>query len=227
MSTGTPTPPSGPGGNSRVRVFPAGPGVMGGNEAMSAVLAQNWWALAIRGVAAILIGLIALVSPGAVLLTFALFLGAYLLVDGVFGIVSAVRAAQRHERWGLLLAEGVLSAVTGLAAFLFPVGAVLAFVFLNAAWSLITGGLMVAAAFQLTPAHGRWWMALAGVASILFGIILVLSPLVGAVVLTWWFGGYAIAFGAFLLVLALKLRGQKDEGTTNGTTTGTPVQRGT
>ncbi len=178
---------------------------------LSAVLARNWWAMALRGITAILFGLIALVAPGAVLISLAIFFAAYLLVDGIFGIVSAIRAAQKHERWGLLLAEGVLNIVVGIIAFLFPVGAVLAFVLMTAAWALMTGGLMVGAAFKLGRAHGRGWMVLSGAVSILFGLALVMAPIIGAVVLTWWFGGYAIAFGALLLVLAFKLRKQHQE----------------
>lgn len=193
-------------------------------DAMCATLAQNWWALAIRGVAAILFGLIALFAPGITLLTLALFFSAYLLVDGVFGIVSAVRAAQRNERWGLLLAEGVLNLLMGVIALLFPVAVVGAFVLITAFWSLLTGGLMLAAAFRLKLDHGRWWMVLSGVVSILFGLALVIAPVIGAVVLTWWFGGYAIAFGAFLLVLAFRLRNQKGTGASG--TTGPAVSQG-
>ena len=100
----------------------------------------------------------------------------------------------------------------GLLAFLFPVGAVLAFVLVNAAWALLTGGLMLGAAFRLDAGHGRWWLALGGVVSLLWGAVLVIAPLAGAVVLTWWLGGYAIAFGAVLLAPAFKLRGRRGGG---------------
>jgi uncharacterized membrane protein HdeD (DUF308 family) len=193
---------------------------------LSAVLARNWWAMALRGIAAILFGLIALVAPGAVLISLAIFFAAYLLVDGIFGIVSAIRAAQKHERWGLLLAEGVLNIVVGIIAFLFPVGAVLTFVLMTAAWALMTGGLMVGAAFKLGRAHGRGWMVLSGAVSILFGLALVMAPIIGAVVLTWWFGGYAIAFGALLLILAFKLRKQHQEEQQVTTVSGPATQSG-
>jgi uncharacterized membrane protein HdeD (DUF308 family) len=186
------------------------PALRDGDDRMSAVLAKNWWALALRGVFAILFGIVALFAPGAVLLTLALFFAAYLLVDGALAIVAAVRAAQRDERWGLLLAEGVVDILVGIVAFVFPVGAVLAFVLMTAAWALLTGILLIVAAFKLNRQHGRAWMALSGIISVLFGIALVVAPLVGAVVLTWWFAGYAIAFGALLLVLAFKLRSRKD-----------------
>jgi uncharacterized membrane protein HdeD (DUF308 family) len=187
-----------------------------GHDGMSAVLAQNWWALALRGLFAILFGIVALVLPGAVLISLALLFAAYLLVDGVLAIVAAIRAAQRHERWGLLLAEGVVDILVGVVALLFPVSAVLAFVLMTAAWALVTGVLLIVAAAKLHRAHGRAWMVLSGVISVLFGIALVAAPLVGAVVLTWWFAGYAIAFGALLIVLAFKLRTQKDGGAPTG-----------
>ena len=191
--------------------------------AMSAILAQNWWAIALRGVFAIIFGLIALFVPGATLLSLALLFAAYLIVDGIFGCIAAVKAASQHERWGLLLAEGLLNILVGVVAALFPAGAVLAFVLLIAAWSLVTGVLMIVAAFRLNPAYGRGWLIFSGIVSVLFGIALVVSPLIGAVVLTWWLGAYAIAFGIALLVLAFKLRGHKGDLTHP---TGTAMPRG-
>lgn len=182
--------------------------------AMAAVLAQNWWAVALRGALAVLFGLIALFAPTAAIISLVLVFAAYMLVDGVFGIVSAVRAATQHGRWGLLLLEGVANLIVGVIAFLWPVSAAVAFVLLVAAWALVTGGLMIGAAFRLDGAHGRWWLALGGVVSVLFGAALVLAPLVGAVVLTWWFAGYAVAFGIMLLMLAVKLRARRLEGPT-------------
>jgi uncharacterized membrane protein HdeD (DUF308 family) len=184
----------------------------GGDDNRNAVLARNWWAFALRGVLAILFGLIAIIVPGAAMLTLALFFAAYLIVDGVFGIIAAVRAAQANERWGWLIAEGVLNLIIGAIAFFFPASAVLAFVFVTAAWAIITGALMLAAAFQVNPALGRWWLALGGIVSIVFGGLLILAPLIGAVVLTWWLGGYAIAFGVMLLIFAFRLRGRTPPG---------------
>src|SRR5687768_4086783 len=180
------------------------------NEAMCALLAQNWWAVALRGVFAVLFGLIALVVPGATILSLVLFFSAYMLVDGVFGIVAAVRAARQGERWGLLILEGIANIVVGVIAFAWPGLTAIAFVLLLAAWSLISGGLMLGAAFRLSQAHGRWWLALGGIVSIVFGVLLVIAPVIGAVVLTWWLGAYALVFGIALLVLAFKLRGRRD-----------------
>ena len=175
---------------------------------MNALLAQNWWAIALRGIVAILFGLVALLLPGAVMLSLALLFAAYLVVDAAFGMVAAVRAARSHERWGLLLVEALLNLAMGVIAAVFPVAAVLAFVLVTAAWALLTGGLMLAAAFRLHISHGRWWLALGGIVSIAWGILLVIAPLIGAVVLTWWLGGYAIVFGILLLAAAFHLRSQ-------------------
>ena len=175
-------------------------------DAMSASLARNWWAMALRGALAIVVGVVAILVPVAALFSLALVFAAYLIVDGAFGIVAAARAAQHHERWGLLLAEGVLNIAVGALVASYPAGAVLGFVLLAAAWALITGGLMLAASFRLHASHGRIWLALGGIVSIVWAVLLAASPLVGALVLTWWLGGYAIAFGVMLLVLAFRLR---------------------
>lgn len=171
-------------------------------------LARNWWAVALRGVFAVIFGLIALSTPGVALLSLALIFAAYLLADGVFAIVSAVRAAERHQGWTLLLLEGVFDIAVGLLALAFPAGAVLGFVLVTAAWALLTGALMLLAAFRVHATHGQIWLALGGIVSLLFGVLLAASPFDGAVVLAWWLGAYALAFGVMLLVLAFRLRGR-------------------
>ena len=155
--------------------------------------------------------LIAFFWPGATILSFVLFFSAYMLVDGVFGIVAGVRAASNHQRWGLLVLEGVLNILVGIVAFLMPGLTVVFFVTLMAVWSLITGIVMIVAAFKLNPAFGRGWLIFSGIVSVLFGVALLIAPLVGAVVLTWWLGAYALAFGISLLVLAFKLRGCRND----------------
>jgi uncharacterized membrane protein HdeD (DUF308 family) len=160
---------------------------------------------------AIIFGLIALFLPGATILSLVLLFSAYMLVDGIFAIVSAVRAAHGNRRWGMLLLEGIVDIATGVIAFLWPGLTALAFVLLMGAWAIVSGALMFAAAFRLRRRYGRWWLALGGLASLIFGVLLIASPLVGAVVLTWWLGAYALVFGVALLVLAFQLRSRRDE----------------
>jgi uncharacterized membrane protein HdeD (DUF308 family) len=175
-------------------------------EAMSAALARNWWLIALRGVLGILFGLVAFAVPGATILALVLFFSAYMLVDGIFGIAAGIRAAREGERWGWLVLEGVADITAGVIAFLLPGLTALVFVLLIAAWALVSGGFMLAASVRLQIDHGRWWLVLGGLVSIVFGILLAIAPMVGAVVLTWWIGAYALVFGIALLVLAFRLR---------------------
>jgi uncharacterized membrane protein HdeD (DUF308 family) len=171
-----------------------------------AALARNWWAIAIRGVLGIVFGIIALVLPGVTMLSLVLVFSAYALVDGVFAIVAGVRAAGAHQRWGLLILEGIVNILTAGIALLWPGLTVVAFVLVVAAWAILSGGLMLGAAFGLNADHGRWWLALGGIVSVVYGALLVIAPLIGALVLTWWLGAYALIFGASLLALAFRLR---------------------
>jgi uncharacterized membrane protein HdeD (DUF308 family) len=191
---------------------PQGDRTFAADGSLNAVLAENWWAIAVRGVLGILFGILALIFPGATILSFVLVFAAYLLVDGVFAIIAAVRAARRRDRWGLLTFEGIANITAAVIAVLWPGLTVLAFVVLIAAWAIVTGVLMLGAAFRLNIQHGRWWLALSGAASLVFGILLILAPLAGAIVLTWWIGAYALVFGAALLVLAFRLRSRRSRG---------------
>src|ERR1700692_4474422 len=175
-------------------------------------LVQNWWLFTLRGVFGIIFGIIALIFPGPTILSLVILFSAYMLVDGVFAIVSAVRAIRRKEdRWGLLIFEGLLNIAVGILAFLWPGITVVAFVWLVAAWAIVTGGLMTAAGFRLNMDHGRWWMVLGGLLSLAYGVLLIVTPLIGAIVLTWWIGAYALAFGIALIVFSFKLRPRQHE----------------
>ncbi len=189
----------------------AGPNAPVANNAMSALLAENWWAIALRGVFAILFGLIALFLPGITLASLVLLFAAYSLVDGIFDIVAAVRAARRHERWGWLVLEGIADLIAAAIAFFFPIVTILAFVILMGVWAIVHGILLGVAAFRLHLTHGRGWMVFGGIISVIWGVLLLLWPMVGAIVLTWWMGAYAIIFGISLLVLAGRLFGHRHE----------------
>jgi uncharacterized membrane protein HdeD (DUF308 family) len=179
-----------------------------GYEALVAVLAKNWWAIGIRGALAILFGLVALFLPGVTMLSLVFVFAAYTLVDGVFGIISSVRAARQNERWGYLLFEGLVDIAVAAIAVFWPAITVAVFVFLIAFWAIVTGILELVAAFRLELVDGRGWLIFGGIVSILFGALLIVTPMIGAVVLTWWLGAYALVFGVALVVLAFRLRGR-------------------
>ncbi len=183
---------------------------------MSDALARNWWAIALRGVLAIIFGIVTFVLPGATMLSLVFVFAAYALLDGIFAITSAIRSAQRHERWGLLVVEGVIDLIAAAVAVAWPGLTILTFVLVIAVWALVTGALMTVAAFRLQLDHGRWWLVLGGLVSILYGVLLIIAPLIGALVLTWWLGAYALVFGVLLLVLAFRLRARHEVGPSAG-----------
>jgi uncharacterized membrane protein HdeD (DUF308 family) len=187
---------------------------------MITAVAQNWWLLALRGVLAILFGIIAFVWPGITLLVLVLLFGAYALLDGVFSIVAAFSDRASKQRWWVLLLEGLLGIAAGIIAFLWPGMTAFALVYLIAAWAIITGVLEIAAAIRLRQEiEGEWLLALGGVASIIFGVLMVIWPGTGALALVWLIGAYAIVFGVLMIALAFRLRswGRTHRGDISGT----------
>jgi uncharacterized membrane protein HdeD (DUF308 family) len=173
---------------------------------MNNILIRNWWALALRGVAAVIFGLIAIALPGLTLTVLVLFFAAYLLVDGVFALVAGLKAAEHHERWGALALEGVLDLIAGAAVVMWPGLTLVVFVYMAAFWALVSGVALLVAAFRLHRQHGEWMLLLAGLLSIAWGVVVALFPIAGLVVWAWWIGAYALIFGIVMLVLAFRLR---------------------
>jgi uncharacterized membrane protein HdeD (DUF308 family) len=180
-------------------------------DSATAMLAQNWWLFTLRGVFAIIFGGLALAFPGPTMLSLVLLFAAYMLVDGIAEIISAVRAIRRKTRWGFLIFAGLLNIVVGIGAFLWPGLTVLAFVLLVASWAIVTGVSMTVAAFRLNIDHGRWWLVLGGLLSLAYGALLAFTPLIGAIVLTWWMGAYALAFGVALVIFSFRLRSRQHQ----------------
>jgi uncharacterized membrane protein HdeD (DUF308 family) len=174
---------------------------------MAVNLARNWWAIALRGAVAIVFGLIALFWPPAAVVALLAVFGAYAIVDGIFNLVGAVRAGRTGQRWGALVFEGIVSLVIGVLTFLWPGITALALVLWIGAWSLITGVAEVVSAIALRKhIQGEWLLALSGIVSIAFGILLFISPRIGAFAIAIWVGAYAIVFGGLLVGLGFRLR---------------------
>ena len=170
-------------------------------------LARNWWALLIRGIAAVIFGILALVWPGATWVAIAFLFGAYAFVDGVFAIVAAVRAAEAHERWWPFLIGGIIGLIIAAITF-YDVGiTILALYFTIAAWALLTGIVQIVAAVQLRKhVANEAWLILGGILSILFAVLMWWRPIAGAVAIVWIIGIYAIVFGIMMIAFSLRLR---------------------
>jgi uncharacterized membrane protein HdeD (DUF308 family) len=169
-------------------------------------LAERWWAVSLRGIAAIVFGILLLLYPGAGFATLVILFGIYAIVEGILNLVSAVTGRGRQPWWALTL-EGVVSIAAGVVVFLWPAAAAVALVWTIAIWAIVTGVLEISAAIRLRRVvRGEWMLALAGILSIILGALLFASPAAGALAITVMIGIYAIVFGVLLLVLGLRLR---------------------
>jgi len=174
---------------------------------MELALARNWWAVALRGVVAIVFGLLAFFWPGFVWLVAVWTFAGFALIDGIFAIVAAVTGHREGRRWWALLLEGIVGIAAGVLALLWPNITLLVLLALIAIWAVVTGVLEIITAIELRRhIPGEWLLTLSGILSILLGIALALLPEAGLVVIAWWVGAYAIAFGVVMLGLAFRLR---------------------
>jgi uncharacterized membrane protein HdeD (DUF308 family) len=167
-------------------------------------LVTNWWALALRGLAAVVFGLLTFFLPGITLVTLVLLFGAYALIDGLFNVVAFFRVASHH--WALLL-EGVIGTIVGVLTFAWPAITAFALLYLIAFWAILTGILEIVAGIRLRKVISNEWLLLVmGALSLVFGLLILVAPGSGALVIVLWIGAYALVFGLFLLVLAFRLR---------------------
>jgi uncharacterized membrane protein HdeD (DUF308 family) len=179
---------------------------------MVETLSKNWWMLALRGVFAIIFGVLALIWPGITLITLVLLFGIYVLIDGVTEIVTAVKERDQMDKWWWLLLEGIAGVIAGIVAFIWPDITAVVLLYIIAVWAIISGVFEIAAAIRLRrEIDNELLLGLAGVLSILFGIVLIIAPVSGALAIVWLIGIYAIAFGALMIVLAFRIRGMSSE----------------
>jgi uncharacterized membrane protein HdeD (DUF308 family) len=169
-------------------------------------LSRNWWLFLLRGLAGILFGIITFIAPAISLAALVLLFGAYAFADGVLSIVAAVRR-RGEARWGMLLLEGVAGIAVGVMTLFLPGITALTLLYLIAAWAIVTGVLELVAAVRLRKEiKGEWVLALGGIASIAFGVLVALLPGAGALAIVIWIGAYALVFGVLLVVLSFRLR---------------------
>ena len=158
----------------------------------------------LRGIVAIILGLIVLFDPGIALLAIIYVFGAYALIDGILSVIVAIAERRYLPRWGWLVVEGVAGIILGIIAFAWPGETALILLYVVAIWAVVTGVMEIAAAFTV----GSWLLGLTGVLSIVFGIILFVHPGAGLLSILWLLGVYGIVFGIVLIVHAFQLHSQ-------------------
>ena len=175
-------------------------------------ITHNWWLYAVRGLVAVLFGILAFIWPEQTVQALVLVFGAFALVDGIFAIIAGIASYRYFDRWWAMLLEGVAGVVIGLLTFFWPTITGLALLYMIAAWALITGIFEIVAAIQLRRLIvGEWMLILGGLLSILFGVLLFVFPAAGAVSVIWVIGIYAIVFGISEIILAFRLYGLRRE----------------
>jgi uncharacterized membrane protein HdeD (DUF308 family) len=170
-------------------------------------LKRHWWVPVIRGIAAIVFGVIAFVYPGLTIATLVLFFGAWVLIDGIFRIVGAIGHRASDPDWGWQLVIGILGIVVGLLTFHAPQITALALVIYIAAWALMIGASEIAIAVKMRrEIKGEWFLILMGLASIAFAVLLLWNPIAGAAAVIWLIAWYAVVMGILAIFFGFRLR---------------------
>lgn len=182
------------------------PAVSPYNLSPLAAIGGAWWLVLLRGVAALLFGILSFLWPDSSLLALILVYGVYTIADGVFSLVGAIRGGGLTPRWWLALA-GLVSLAAGAVALLWPGLTVVVMVILIGIWAIVRGVFEIIGAITLRKViRNEWLLALAGVLSVLFGLALIAMPGLGALILLWIIGAWAIVFGILFVALAFRLK---------------------
>lgn len=180
---------------------------------LAGILGRHWWVLVLRGLIAIAFGILAWLQPAITLAALVLLFGAYVLVDGILGVWTAIAGRREHEHWWVLLLWGLVGIAVGIVTFRAPGVTTLALLFYIAIWAIATGVLEIVAAVRLRKEiSGEWLLALGGLVSVAFGILLMTQPDTGALALIWLIATYAVVFGMLLVLLAFRVRGHMHRG---------------
>ncbi len=175
------------------------------------LLAKNWWLFLLRGVLALIFGVAALFFPAAAFLSLVFVFGIFAFVDGVFTIWAAFTSNVKSENWWWLILEGAFGIMIGILTLVQPAAMGQAWLLLIAVWAIVTGLFEIITAIRLRKAiEGELWYILAGLASVIFGVLVLVYPVSGAVAIGFLLGIYAVIFGIILVALSLGLRKFKD-----------------
>jgi uncharacterized membrane protein HdeD (DUF308 family) len=174
---------------------------------MIETLKRHWWVPVIRGIAAIVFGVIAFVYPGLTIATLVLFFGAWVLIDGIFRVIGAIGHRASDSDWGWHIVIGIVGIIVGLLTFHAPQITALALIIYIAAWALMIGATEIAFAIKLRrEIKGEWFLILMGLASIVFAILLLWNPIAGAAAVIWLIAWYAVVLGILAIFFGFRLK---------------------
>ena len=183
-----------------------------GNE-----IARNWWTVALRGAFAILFGLLTIAWPQLTVVVLVALFGAWALLDGIAAFMAAWRSAEARQTWWPFLVTGVLGVGAAIVTWVWPQITALSLLYVIAVWAIASGALQIAAAIRMRKViTNEFWLALAGVGSVVFGLLVLVFPGAGAIGIAWAIGWYAILFGILLVMLGFRLRSMRPMATSTG-----------
>ena len=173
-------------------------------------LSDHWWLFLIRGIAAILFGILAFAWPGVTLVLLVLFFGAFALVDGIASLIAAITGrGATSPRWWLAIV-GLVGIAAGLLTFFWPGLTAVVLLYFIAGWAIAMGVFQIIGAIQLRKEiDNEWLLVLSGVLSVLFGILLLAMPGTGLLALVWLIAIDAIIFGVLVIGFGMRLRKHK------------------
>ncbi len=176
-------------------------------EAFLTLMARNWGWMLLRGVAAIIFGVLAFAWPGLTLIVLAIFWGAWALTDGIFALIAAFRVRENGRSYWPLILIGVLGIAAGVVTFFLPGLTALVLLMFIAAWAIVMGVLQIVAAIRLRKEiQGEWLLGLSGLVSLIFGVLMIARPGAGALAVMWLIAAWSIVFGVLMVALAFRLR---------------------
>lgn len=180
---------------------------LGAGAAILHGLAKNWWVLLLRGIAAVVFGILAFAWPGITIVSLIILYGAYALVDGLFALYAAISGGTgAAPRWWMAVV-GIAGVLAGVIAFAWPGITALTILLLIGAWAIVSGIFEIIGAVRLRKEiDNEWTLILHGALSVIFGVLLMAMPGAGALAMVWVIGAYAIAAGILMIALAFRLR---------------------
>ena len=174
---------------------------------MSVMLRRSWWVLLLRGAAAIVFGVLTWMQPAASAAALVLIFGAYVFVDGVLGVYSAIKSRNESRHWWMVLLWGLTGVVFGVLTVINPGITALVLTIYIGVWALITGVVEIVAALRLRKEiEGEWLLVLGGLISVLFGAFVLAQPGAGMMAMLWVIATYAVIFGVLMVLLAFKVK---------------------
>ena len=165
-----------------------------------------WWLILLRGIVALLFGILALISAQFVLLFLVYLFGAYVLLDGIMAIVVSLEERKSASGWWVVLLLGIVGVIVGLLCFIHPGNVAVLIFYLVAIWLIISGLFVIISAFTLRAAGAEWLLVVVGVISIIVGIIFFIHPTSSILSIVWLLGIFALVYGIVQIVRAIQLR---------------------